>query len=152
MTRTKAKRQSAAKGAQNPKGDARAASPDEYIAGLPEPRRTEIAKIDRFIRKTLPKQKRHMAHGMLGYGPFHYKYASGREGDWFRIGLASQKQYISLYACGADERGYVAERYKALLPKASIGKSCVRFKRLDDLDLPTLARLLRETVAAGFGM
>ena len=60
---------------------------------------------------------------MLAYGPWHYKYASGREGDWFRIGVASDKNYISLYICASDGDGYVAERYKAALPKANIGKA-----------------------------
>jgi hypothetical protein len=93
-----------------------------------------------------------MHAGMIGYGPFHYKYASGREGDWFRIGVASLKQYISLYSCAADARGYVAERYRKRLPGADIGKSCVRFKRLDDLDTAALKALLKETAKTGFGM
>jgi hypothetical protein len=124
----------------------------EYISGIEEPRRTEIKRIDRLIRETVPDLKPHIQAGMLAYGPFHYKYKSGRQGDWFRIGLASQKAYISLYACAADERGYVAERYRKRLPKANIGKSCVRFKRLEDLDVEVVKELLRETAVTGFGM
>lgn len=122
-----------------------------YLDSLEEPRRSEIENLDKLIRETLPDQKRVLANRMLGYGPIHYKYASGREGDTFRVSLASQKNYISLYCCGADENGYVAERYKARLPKASIGKSCVRFKRMSDLDQEALKELLKETVAAGWG-
>lgn len=122
-----------------------------YLDTLEEPRRSEIIKLDQLIRQTIPDQKCVLVSRMLGYGPIHYKYASGREGDTFRVSLASQKNYISLYCCGADENGYVAERYKDRLPKASIGKACVRFKRLDDLDLETLVSLLRETVKAGWG-
>ena len=88
-----------------------------------------------------------MAGKMLGYGPFHYRYASGREGDTTLLGLASQKRYISLYACMADDRGYVAERYAEALPKASIGKSCIRFTRLADVDLATLETVVRECAA-----
>src|SRR5690242_11974837 len=103
------------------KGQSKTAkTPKEYIAELEEPRRTDIAKLDRLIRKTVPKLKPFIHAGMLAYGPFHYKYASGREGDWFKIGVASNASYISLYACGLDARGYVAERYKARLPKAKI--------------------------------
>lgn len=135
------------------KGQSKSArTPEEYIAELQEPRRGEIAQLDTLIRKTVPKLEPHIRSGMLGYGTYHYKYASGREGDWFRIGLASNKNYISLYACAADEQGYVAERYKERLPKASIGKSCVRFKRLEDLDLKVLKELLRETAKTEFGM
>src|SRR3712207_8055945 len=62
--------------------------------------------------------------GMLGYGPFHYRYASGREGDACKLSIASNASYISLYCFAADENGYVAERYRESLPKAKIGKSC----------------------------
>ena len=65
-------------------------------------------------------------------------------------GFAINANYISLYACGADERGFVAERYKAKLPKAKIGKSCVRFKKLADLDLKALEALLKETAKMEF--
>jgi hypothetical protein len=126
-------------------------TPREYIAKLKEPRKSEIAKLDRVIRKTVPKLKPFILNGMLAYGPCHYVYPSGREGDWCKIGVASNKSYISLYACAADARGYVAERYRELLPKASIGKSCVRFKRVDDLDPKALAKLLKETAKVGFG-
>jgi hypothetical protein len=134
------------------KGQSDAKTPKEYIAKLDEPRQTEIKRVDKLIRQTVPQLKPFIMAGMLGYGPFHFKYPSGREGDWFRIGLASNKSYISLYACAADERGYVAERYKKKLPKANIGKSCVRFKKLDDLDIEALKALLRETAQTGFGM
>jgi uncharacterized protein DUF1801 len=85
---------------------------------------------------------------MLAYGRYHYRYASGREGDWFRIGLASQKRYISLYVTAANGERYVAETYKDRLPKAGIGKSCVRFKRLEDLDRSALESLIREGACA----
>lgn len=127
-------------------------TPREYIASLEEPRKSEIARLDKLIRATVPKLKPHICAGMLAYGPFHYRYATGREGDWFKVGLASNKSYISLYCCAADERGYVAERYKKKLPGASIGKSCVRFKTVDDLDEKALKALLKETDKVGFGM
>jgi hypothetical protein len=133
------------------KGQLKAATPKEYIAQLAEPRKTEIVKLDRLIRKTVPKLKPFIHSGMLAYGPMHYVYPSGREGDWFKIGVASNKSYISLYACAADARGYVAERYREKLPKAKIGKSCVTFKRFDDLDAKALAALLKEAEKIGFG-
>jgi hypothetical protein len=81
--------------------------------------------------------------GMLAYGPWHYRYTSGREGDGLRIGLASNKNYISLYICATDGKCYVAEQFKKALPKANIGKSCVRFNRLSDLDESALSKLIR---------
>ena len=86
---------------------------------------------------------------MLGYGRFHYRYDSGREGDASLVALSSRKQYISLYVLCTDEGAYLAERYADRLPKASIGKSCVRFKRTDDLDLDVLRDLLAEAGRIG---
>ena len=133
------------------KGQLKASTPTEYIAQLEEPRRKDVADLHKLIRKTVPDLKPFILAGMLAYGPIHYRYASGREGDWCRVGVASNKAYISLYACAADERGYVAERYKKRLPRASIGKSCVRFKRLSDLDTEELQALLKETARSKFG-
>lgn len=127
-------------------------TPKQYLERLDEPRRTEVARLDAFVRKTVPRLRPFIHAGMLAYGPIKYRSKSGREGDWFKIGIASNKAAISLYACAADERGYVAERYKKALPAASIGKSCVRLKKLDDLDLKALAKLLKETEKIGFGV
>src|SRR5690242_5730618 len=114
------------------KGQLNVKTPAEYIAAVDEKRRSDIAALDALIRKHAPKLEPVIMDGMLGYGPFHYRYASGREGDACRLSLASNKSYISLYCNAADEQGYVAERFVDRLPKASIGKSCVRFKRVAD--------------------
>jgi Domain of unknown function (DU1801) len=118
------------------------AAPEDYIAALDEPRRSDIQRLHDLIRETLPELEPNTDGGMLGYGRFHYRYASGREGDASLVALSSRKQYISLYVLCADERGYLAERYAERLPKTSIGKSCVRFKRTSDVDLDALRDLL----------
>lgn len=134
------------------KGLSKAKTPTQYIAEVEEARRPDVRRLHRIIRQEAPQLKPTMEFGMLGYGRFRYRYATGREGDWMKIGLANNKQYISLYCCAADARGYVAERYRKKLPKANIGKSCVRFKRLSDLDEKALRALIRETAKTRFGM
>jgi hypothetical protein len=119
--------------------------PEQYIAALAEPRKSEIAGIDDFIRKTVPELKPYMQSGIIGYGNYKIKYATGRIADWCLIGLASNKNYISLYVMGADKNGYLAEQSKARLPKASIGKSCIRFKKFADLDETVIAELLKKS-------
>lgn len=126
------------------KGQTNAATHEEYISEVEERRRPDIQRLHDLVRKWAPELEPTMAYGMLGYGSYHYRYASGREGDWMRIGIANNKQYISLYCCATDGNGYVAERYRERLPKANIGKSCVRFKRLSDLDEDILCELIRE--------
>lgn len=124
------------------------ATPAAYLSALSGPHKDEIVALDKLIRRCVPKLEPFVHQGMLAYGRTKYKSASGREGDWFRIGVAPRKDYVSLYACAVDDRGYVAEHYKGRLGKASIGKSCVRFKRLADVDLTALEALLRETATA----
>jgi hypothetical protein len=123
----------------------------DYIAALAEPRRTDVAALDALIREHAPGLEPVVAGKMLGYGPFHYRYASGREGDTTLLGLASQKRYISLYVLCAKGGRYLAESYAERLPKASVGKSCVRFARLSDLDPAVLAELVTEAARLGPG-
>jgi len=129
------------------KGTSKAATHEEYIAAVDEKRRPDIQALHEMVREEAPELEPTMDFGWLGYGKFHYRYATGREGDWMKIGIANNKKYISLYCCAGDASGYVAERYRDRLPKADIGKSCVRFKRLSDVDEKVLRELIRETAA-----
>lgn len=125
--------------------------PTEYIAALDEPRRVDVAALDGMIRRAAPALEPVMAGTMLGYGPFHYRYASGREGDATVLALASQKRHISLYVlCSTDGR-YLAETFADRLPGASIGKSCVRFPRLASVDLVVLEELVARAAELGPG-
>ena len=129
-------------------GKTKAKTPKEYIEGLKEPRRSEMRELHKLITRAAPKLKAKMWGGMIGYGSYHYRYASGREGDWFVVGLMSRKQGISFYSCLADGKQYIAEKHKKELPKADIGRSCIRFKRLADVDLRVLVGIIRENVSA----
>ena len=120
-----------------------ATTPEEYLAALDEPREREVRAVDELIRATAPDLEPHLQSGMLAYGRYAYRSKSGRSGEWFSIGLASQKRYISLYVMAADGERYLAETFKERLPKADIGRSCVRFKRLAELDRDALVELIR---------
>ena len=121
-------------------------TPLQYIRTFDKPVAGELLVLHKLITKTAPKLKPVLNDRIIGYGTYHYKYASGHEGDTCAIGLAKMKQYYSLYTCGADERGYVAEQYKQALPKANIGKGCIRFKRLSDLDLKVVEKIIKHTM------
>lgn len=123
-----------------------AKTPEEYISMIAEPRRSQIQELHEFIKKLLPNLKPFIMSGMIGYGHYHYKSKSGREGDWMVIALASQKNYISVYACASYGKQYVPEKYKDKLPKASIGRSCIRFKKVEDIDLNTLKEIILKSV------
>ena len=124
------------------KGQLKAATPQEYLDQLEEPRKTEVAALDAVIRKAAPKLEAFVQMGILAYGRHRLKYESGREVDWFKIGVSSNASYISLYGLGPTET------YKDSFPKAKLGKGCVRFKRLTDLDQKELTRLIKAAAKA----
>lgn len=126
------------------KASAQIKTPSQYIASLPAERKDAIRKLHAAIRKAAPALEPHIYAGMLGYGRYHYKYASGREGDCAVVALASQKNYFSLYMCAVENGEYLAEKNKARLGKVSVGKSCVRFKKLEDLDLKVALELVKK--------
>jgi hypothetical protein len=126
-----------------------ALTPEEYIEAIPEPRKQDITVIHELIRKTVPALSPHILSGMIGYGTYRYRYSSGREGDWSLIALASQKNYISIYICCVEKGKYLAEKYKDKLPKASIGKSCIRFKSVNDIDPSVLTEIIKQAEKIG---
>lgn len=123
----------------------KATTPKEYFDLLDEPRRAEMKKLDALIRKTVPGMKPFMISGMVAYGKVHYvSPRSGKGVDWGVILISSRAQYISLYICATDGEKYLAEDFKKQLPKASIGKSCIRFKKLEDVDTAVIATILKK--------
>ena len=120
----------------------------EYLASLPPERQAIVATVDEVIRGAAPELDPAIWGGMLGYGRHHYRYATGREGDTFVVGLASQKQYVSLYLPAVVGDRYVAEANADRLGKVSVGKSCVRFKKVEDLHLAVVGELVRTTADA----
>jgi hypothetical protein len=82
--------------------------------------------------------------GLIGFGTYHYKYASGQEGDWFPVGFASRKAAITVYL-GTSLEGSAA--LLAKLGKHKIGKGCIYIKRLADVDLGVLEELVSDSYA-----
>ena len=114
----------------------------QYLAAVPAERKDTILRLHNFIRKTVPKLKSHFAYNMLGYGSFPYKNHKKEMVSWPTIALANQKNYVSLYVCSIDAGQYVAEKYKKELGKVSVGRSCIRFKKFEDVNLPVLKKVL----------
>ncbi len=81
---------------------------------------------------------------IIGFGRYHYKYASGREGDWFLTGFAPRKQSLSLYIMSGFDN-YDELMHK--LGKHTTGKSCLYIKKLEDVDPNILRQLITQSVA-----
>jgi len=80
---------------------------------------------------------------IVGFGAYHYVYASGREGDWPIIAFSPRKQNITLYIMAGFEQ---YQELLAGLGKHTTAKSCLYIKRLSDIDLPTLKKLIQASV------
>ena len=81
---------------------------------------------------------------IVGFGKYHYKYASGREGDFFLTGFSPRKQALSIYVIsGFKPHAKLMEK----LGKYKTGKSCLYVKKLDDLNRTALAQLIKKSVA-----
>lgn len=115
----------------------------EYLQAIPDEQRETVEFLHVFIQKTAPSLKSHFAANMLGYGTFPYKNSKKEIGQWHTIGLASQKNYISLYVCAVEDGKYIAEMHKGILGNVKVGKSCISFKKLEDLNLDGLKKVLK---------
>ena len=114
----------------------------EYIDSLPDDRKKIILTVHEFIKQTVPALPSYFATNMLGYGTFPYKNYKKQEIEWPVIALANQKNYISLYVCALDHGEYIAEKHKNELGNVQVGKSCIRFKKLEDINLTGLKSVL----------
>lgn len=123
-------------------------TPGEYLATLPEGQRTDARRLHGLIRKTAPSLKPFVDSGGIGYGPMHVRYASGREVDWMAVGLAGRKRGLALHVMLPADGSPMPELRKERFPKGDVGKSCVRFRKLSDLDERALVSLVRAAVRA----
>jgi hypothetical protein len=127
---------------------------DEFLAALPADRRATITTLHKAIRKAVPKLAPAIMTGMgpspiIGYGKYRYRSASGREGDWFLIGLSPGKDTYSLHICVGGKDGYLVERNAAKLGKVKTGRSCINFKKLEDLNLGAAMGLVKQAEKTG---
>lgn len=80
---------------------------------------------------------------IIGFGTYHYKYASGHEGDAPLLGFSPRKAEFSLYVTSPDQDN---KKFLDKLGKYKMGKACIYFKKLDDLNLDTLEKLCKSSI------
>jgi hypothetical protein len=115
----------------------------EYLDAVPAERKELIDFLHEFIQKSAPSLKTFFAYNMIGYGKFPYLNYKKELIDWPVISLANQKNYVSIYVCSVVDGEYVAEKHKDELGKVSVGKSCIRFKKLEDVNLDVLKKFIK---------
>ncbi len=118
---------------------------DVFIDSVADEKRREdcrtVAKIMQEITGEPPVM---WGPSIIGYGTYHYVYASGREGDWMLTGFSPRKQSLTLYIMTGFPRH---EELMEKLGKYTTGKSCLYIKKLEDVHLPTLKKLIKQSVA-----
>ncbi len=115
-----------------------------FLNGIAEEkRRHDCYALLELMRQVTGIEPKMWGDRVVGFGSYHYKYQSGREGDWFLTGFSPRKQNLTLYIMAGFDQ------YEALLEKLgkfTTGKSCLYIKKIEDIDLPTLRELIRQSV------
>lgn len=120
---------------------------DAFLTGLEDPKRADSQTLVGLMHAVTGEPP--MLWGnMVGFGRYHYKYASGHEGDAFLIGFAPRKVEFSIYLMGTPEGAEKREAMLSRLGKHRMGKGCLYVKRLSDIDLSVLRELAEISVAA----
>lgn len=117
------------------------ASVDAFLDGLDsERRRDESRRLIQIMQDVTGEPPEMWGEKIVGFGRYHYRYASGREGDWMRVGFSPQKRHLSLYLMGgaADAHGDLLAR----LGPHKTGSGCVYVTRLDAVDEGVLRELI----------
>ena len=121
------------------------ASVEGFLAAIePEQKQADSRAIVELMKKVTGEEPAMWGGTIVGCGNYHYKYDSGRESDWMKVGFAPRKQTLTIYIMSGFER---YEELMSKLGKHSTGKSCLYIKKLDDVDLGVLEELMRESVA-----
>ncbi len=129
----------------------KASTPEEYIESLPEDRKEVISKLRKVIKKNLPKGfGEGMYYGMLGFVVPHKLYPAGYHCDpkipLPFISVASQKNFVAVYHMGVYSDPKLLDWFTKEFPKHSkgkldMGKSCIRFKKMDDIPYALIGEL-----------
>ncbi len=108
-----------------------------------EKRKDCFALVD-MMREITGAEPKMWGTAIVGFGTYHYRYASGREGDWMQVGFSPRKQSLTLYIMSGFSR---YDELMKKLGKHKTGKSCLYVKRLSDVDLVVLRKLIKQSVA-----
>jgi hypothetical protein len=128
-----------------------------YLLSLPEPKRAEMEFLHKHIQKLLPKAKLWFLDGKdekgkvvsnpnIGYGSQTMKYADGSTKEFYQIGISANTSGISVYIMGLEDKNYLIQTYGDSIGKATITGYCIKFKKLNDIDLDILESAILDGV------
>ena len=120
------------------------ASVEDFLNAVEdEKKREDSLKILELMKEVTGDEPAMWGSNIIGFGSYRYKYASGREGEWFLTGFSPRKQNLTLYIMSGFDQ---YDSLLANLGKHSTGKSCLYVKKLEDIDLTTLKEMVKLSV------
>ena len=126
----------------------------KYITSQPEPKRSDMQELHRFILQVLPgcklwfldgknSENKTVSNPNIGYGFYTIKYADGTTKEFYQIGLSANTSGISVYILGLKDKTYLAQTFGKKLGKASVTGYCIKFKNLKDINIDILEAAIR---------
>ena len=124
-----------------PRTQKNSAGVDKFLAGITdEQKRTDCLSVLELMKDITGEPAVMWGKAIVGFGSFHYRGKTSK-GDWFPVGFSPRKQNLVLYLhCVLEEQTALLEK----LGKHKIGKSCLYLKKLDDIHIPTLKKLIKK--------
>jgi hypothetical protein len=121
-------------------------SVEKFLSGIAdEQRRIDCFKVLELMQEVTKEKATLWGSSMVGFGSYHYKYTSGHEGDTFLTGFSPRKQDLTIYInTGFEAHGELMEQ----LGKYKTGKVCLYVKKLEDIKLPVLKKLVKASFTA----
>jgi hypothetical protein len=122
------------------------ASVESYLAAIDDAtRRDDCKALAKLLSKATKQPPKMWGSSIVGFGTYHYRYDSGREGDMCLVGFSSRKAEISIYGLNAAPNH---DHLLSRLGKHKTGKGCLYIRKLSDIDAKVLAQLVAEAVVA----
>lgn len=135
-----------------------ALSVDEFLAELPDDRRDDMIRLDALIAENMPGAERVLWTGIfwggteqsiIGYGAWTYVGRNGKGGEWFRVGLAAQTKYYSVYVNASADGQPLTKQYGPKIGASKVSAGAMNFTRFDKIDLEGLAEVIALAARAG---
>jgi len=126
------------------KTKANESSVDDFLAKTDDATRADCYRIISLMGKITGEKPKMWGPAIVGFGQYHYKYESGREGDICKIGFSPRKGKLTLYVLAGIEG---QSELLAKIGKHQAGKGCLYIKKVDDINLEVLEQMIRKTMA-----
>lgn len=130
---------------------------ENYIASQAGPKRSDIETLHQRILRILPQSRLWFLDGKdetgkvvtnpnIGYGHQTIRYADGKTKEFYQIGISANTTGISVYIIGIENKKYLPETYGKTIGKANVTSYCIKFKKLDDINIDKLEAAIKDGV------